>query len=199
MPGPGLWLPVAIPVVWRTPDSLILQVSTSHLLICGAADQSPPGLDFCRSLWEMPDSPGLGSKQTTQILLPWARALTLFQNVLIPSLIPSRFPSPETGLPKAIRQGNWEQIKLAPSPHHSSSLSFVKKLTGWEIVGLSPSTRGLSIPGDACSLCSSPRPGGSSAGKKVFRVRRPGINEGCSLAQPGRAPFTVSWSEVSSS
>lgn len=55
----------------------------------------------------MPESPGLGANQATQILLLWAsghpatlRALTLSQNDPIPFLIPFPFPSPEAALPR---------------------------------------------------------------------------------------------------
>lgn len=63
---------------------------------------------------------------------------------------------------------------------------------------------GLSVPGGARSLCSSPRPGGSGSGRgfsgRGGQIRSPGLgvqpgtSEGCScsLAQPGRAPLTMS-------
>lgn len=157
----GLWFPVTIPVVWRTPDRGILQVSTSPFSSVEQADQSPLGLDFCWSLWEMPESPGLGANQAPQILLPWAsghpaslKALSLSHNVPIPFLSPPTPPSPARRLPCPGLPSRGEADRLG---------------------GCRPVTKhsGLGVPGGACSLCSSPRPGGSGSEKRVFRARRP--------------------------
>lgn len=111
--------------------SLSLQVSTSHLLICGASGlraQNPPGLDLRLGLWEMPEAPGHGTGQATQpymhapvatLLLP---GLSLSQprplsECCVPSLLPSPGACP---CPDALSLGKDRQVGPLVGPSLSA-------------------------------------------------------------------------------
>lgn len=96
---PGLWLPVTAPVVWRTPDLLTLQASTSHLLIRGASRSAHLVWTFVRVCGRCLSPQDLGQTRPPKsyfrapVATVTLRTLTLSQNVPILFPVPS-LPQP---------------------------------------------------------------------------------------------------------